>query len=187
MGNFYSNGRGVTKDADQALTWWQKAAAQDYVPAENSLGQACFEKAQTDSTNMAEYVEAAKWLRKAADQGYIASMNNLGLLYDQGFGVPKDWKEAARWYRTAAEHGNVKAQGNLGTLYVDGRGVTNDMVQAYAWFRLSAMQGGALGKKYLIDYHDRHLLDTNQDAEADQLFQEYRDRIGANKEADAGH
>jgi hypothetical protein len=56
-------------------------------------------------------------------------------------------------------------------------------VQAYVWFRLNAMQGGAVGKKYLIDYHDRQLLNVDQLAESDRLFAEYRARIAA-KQAD---
>jgi uncharacterized protein len=184
MGSFCSTGRGVPKDMDEAIKWWQKAAAQDNVRAEDALGQTYFQKAQTEHTNLAAYTEVAGWLRKAAEHGYIGSMNNLGLLYDQGLGVTRDWKEAARWYREAAEHGNVKAQGNLGTMYLDGRGVTNDMVEAYVWFRLSAMQGGAVGKKYLIDYHDRQLLNADQLAESDRLFSEYRARISAAKQAD---
>ena len=39
--------------------------------------------------------EAAKWYRKAADQGYAKAQHNLGVLYDHGYGVPKDEVEAA--------------------------------------------------------------------------------------------
>jgi TPR repeat protein len=180
MGNFYSTGLGVPKDTDEAIKWWQKAAEQDNAAAANALAQALFDNALKDRTNRTEYAEAAKWLRVAADRGYPGCMNSLGYLYEQGQGVEKDWKEAARRYREAAEHGNVKAQGNLGILYLDGRGVTNDVVQAYAWFKLSAMQGGAMGRKYLNDYHDRNLLDAKQLAEGDRLFEEYQTRIRTN-------
>ena len=42
---------------------------------------------------------------------------NLGVMYDNGEGVPQDYKEAVKWYRLAAEQGNANAQTNLGNMY----------------------------------------------------------------------
>lgn len=40
LGRMYFNGEGVSKDETAAVSLWSKAAAQDYAPAENLLGQA---------------------------------------------------------------------------------------------------------------------------------------------------
>ena len=42
---------------------------------------------------------------------------NLGVMYDNGDGVPQDYKEAVKWYRLAAEQGDASAQYNLGLMY----------------------------------------------------------------------
>ena len=38
-------------------------------------------------------------------------------MYDNGDGVPQDYKEAVKWYRLAAEQGDAAAQYNLGIMY----------------------------------------------------------------------
>jgi TPR repeat protein len=101
-------------------------------------------------------------------------MNNLGFLYQNGYGVPKDYSEAVRWYRTAAEKGEAKAQANLGLMYQDGAGVPLDLVQAYKWFTLSADQGDVLGKHYFDDYNEHQRLTTKQLADAQQMVVEFR-------------
>ena len=41
-------------------------------------------------------------------------------MYDEGQGVPQDFKEAVRWYTESAEQGHAGAQNNFGVLYVNG-------------------------------------------------------------------
>ena len=110
-------------------------------------------------------------------------MNDLGLLYEEGVGVKADLTEALRWYRAAAERGDVKAQSTLGSFYLDGRGVPSDLVQAYVWFKLSAANGSGVGRKYLIDYKQKELLNPAQLAEADKLFKEYQGKFATNRSA----
>jgi TPR repeat protein len=43
------------------------------------------------------YTEAAMWYRRAAEQGDGLAQYSLGLLYDKGFGVPRDIVEAGKW------------------------------------------------------------------------------------------
>ena len=40
---------------------------------------------------------------------------NLGYMYDQGEGVPQDYKLAVEWHRKAAEQGNAMGVVLLGT------------------------------------------------------------------------
>jgi len=39
-------------------------------------------------------------------------------MYDNGEGVPQDYKEAVRWYRLSAEQGHAGAQSNLGLMHI---------------------------------------------------------------------
>jgi len=47
-------------------------------------------------------------------------------MYNEGLGVPQDYKEAVRLYRLAAEQGHAEAQYNLGQMYRQGLGVPQD-------------------------------------------------------------
>jgi hypothetical protein len=61
-------------------------------------------------------------------------------MYDNGQGVPQDYKQALQWYQRAAEQGHASAQYNLGVMYVKGKGVPKDYVLAYMWINLAAAQ-----------------------------------------------
>ena len=65
----------------------------------------------------------------------------LGEMYDNGHGVPQDYREARRWYRLAAAKGHADAQFNLGVMYDNGHGVPQDYKEAVRWYRLAAEQG----------------------------------------------
>src|SRR5208337_207845 len=67
----------------------------------------------------------------------------VGLHYEQGQGVPQDYKQAAVWYGKAAEQGNAQAESNLGSLYDNGQGVAQDRSQAAVWYLKAADQGDA--------------------------------------------
>ena len=82
-------------------------------------------------------------LLQPAEQGDVEAQTNLGWMYDNGQGVPQDYKEAVRWYTKAAEQGDAEAQTNLGWMYRNGDGVPQDEKEAARWFRLAAEQGYA--------------------------------------------
>jgi hypothetical protein len=53
-------------------------------------------------------------VRPLADQGNASTQLNLGIMYANGFGVPRNYTEAMKWYRLAAYQGDADAQLNLG-------------------------------------------------------------------------
>ena len=73
MGVCYFKGKGVTKDAPEAVKWFQKAAAQGLAGGQYNLGL-CYAYGEGVGQDK---VEAAKWLRKASDQGYADSAEEL--------------------------------------------------------------------------------------------------------------
>ncbi|CEN48114.1 conserved hypothetical protein [Capnocytophaga canimorsus] len=62
-------------------------------------------------------------------------------MYQNGFGVSKDYYEAVKWYRKAAEQGDASGQNNLGDMYYYGYGVPKDKAEAVKWYQKSARQG----------------------------------------------
>jgi TPR repeat protein len=174
MGNFYSQGRGVTNDMDEAIKWWRKAADQNQPDAQAALGDLYLIPDAPYGTNYLNYPEAMRLLRLAAAQGSVSAINNLGVAYEAGLAVKLDFREAAKCYRIAADQGDALAQGNLGQLYFDGRGVPFDLEQAYKWFKLSSLQGQILGVKGLANFTTYKLLTSNQLAKAEQMVSDYR-------------
>ena len=56
-----------------------------------------------DAYNRKDYKTAYKLFLPLAEQGYAPAQHNLGVMYDNGQGVPQDYKEAVRWYLKSAE------------------------------------------------------------------------------------
>ena len=60
-----------------------------------------------------DYATALREWTPLAKQGDAKAQYNLGLMYDEGAGVPQDYKTGVKWYRLAAEQGNANAQKKL--------------------------------------------------------------------------
>ena len=91
--------------------------------------------------NRGDYRTAFREFKALAEQGDARSQRNLGFMYDNGRGVPKNYKLAANWYRKAAEQGHTRAQFNLGVMYSNGQGVPRNYTLAYMWWSLAAASG----------------------------------------------
>ena len=111
LGWIYSNGIGVTLDADKAVEWYEKAAAQGYPKAQFALGEIHL----TGEGVVKDPAKAVTWYQKAAAQGYIKAQYNLGWMYQNGRGVAKDSVLAYAWHNLAARQGdeNAKKQRDL--------------------------------------------------------------------------
>ena len=68
-----------------------------------------FEQA-TDALERKDYKTAYKLFLRLAAHGDADAQFSLGTLYDEGHGVPQDYKEALKWYRLSAEQGEATAQ-----------------------------------------------------------------------------
>ena len=66
-------------------------------------------------------------------------------MYNNGEGVPQDYKEAGRLYTLAAKQGNARAQYNRGVMAANGWGVLADYVIAHMWYNISAANGHEKG------------------------------------------
>jgi len=99
------------RDPQQAVEWFQKAAAQNCVEAQYDLGDLYYRGTTGFEKN---YPQAFAWLSKAAGREYPPAQNLLGQLFEDGQGVAKNPAKAAELFRAAAELGDAQAQDNLG-------------------------------------------------------------------------
>jgi TPR repeat protein len=83
---------------------------------------------------------AAECLR-LADSGDARAQNRLGVMYAEGWLVPKDSAAAVAWYRKAAAQGDGAARANLAFMLMWGIGVARDYREAYIWATLAEESG----------------------------------------------
>ena len=94
-------GLGVSANADEAFTWYERAAQLGDAQAQCRLGDACRkgERGEPD-------VQAAfGWYRRAAEQGYAPAMEYVGGMLINGDGVEKNETAGAEWLKRSAESG----------------------------------------------------------------------------------
>jgi TPR repeat protein len=94
----------------------------------------------------------------------------LAQLYQEGRGVPQDYRKASELYEKAAARGNALAQVNLGWLYHEGKGVPQDYHKAAELYQKSANQGNAAGQAYLASSYAEGKGVTKDYQKAVELF-----------------
>ena len=95
------------------------------------------------------YTTAATWYLKAAEQGHLVAQSRLGVIYGEGYGVPKNYEISIKWYTRAALQGDAEGQYNVGKGYYEGWLVEKNYVQAYVWYSLSAAQGNPKARLHM--------------------------------------
>lgn len=101
----YQNGQGLPQDNEAAYRWYQEAANQGHMQAQNNLGT-LYEDGQGVKQ---DYAMAVMWYQKSAEQGLKEAQFNLAEMYANGRGVNADIDKAREWYRKAAEQGHAKS------------------------------------------------------------------------------
>jgi|GEM_PF-3372028 len=132
----FAEGKGVARDDELAVLWFQRAAQRGLAAAQFRLA-ACYER----GLGVAQDRERAKvWYRRAAEQGHARAAHSLAVLIA---GEERDEADgaAAGWFRRAAEGGLAESQFVLAVLYESGRGVGRSLPEAYKWYSL-AVRGG---------------------------------------------
>lgn len=139
LGFMYTHGQGVSKDPQKAKKWYEKAILQSYLPAHNNVLVGLIRsKVTADKAKVIELVQLVQWM---AEHGDPVAQYNLGLIYSQGYGVPRDSTSAAEWYQKAAAQGYARAQNDLGLMYLEGRGIEKNLKEAVKLFKMAADQG----------------------------------------------
>lgn len=142
LGQIHAEGRGVPRDAEQALGAWTRGGTLGDPTCQAWLGWA-YNGGLPGRTNLPE---AREWFRRSADHGNAYARTELGKMLEYGLGGERDLPAAAKLYGMAASQGNPDAQCRLGWMFLTGTGVKLDPEVAYGLFQTSAEQGWARGQ-----------------------------------------
>lgn len=135
----YLSGEGAVQSDFLARDWLLKAVEEKgYAEAMRSLGDL-----SRDERNTSSYQQALVWYQRAVDAGSVDARVDLGLMYESGWGVPRDPAAALRWYQSAAAAGSPRGMWAVGHSYQSGVAVPKDYGQAMAWYRRAAGAGSA--------------------------------------------
>jgi Sel1 repeat len=115
-----------------------------------------------------DYATALRLWRQLAEQGNVEAQFSLGATYEEGKGVPQDFKEALKWYQLATAKGYGPALNNLGVIYEDGKGVPQDFKEAVKWYQLAAQQGNAGAIKSLSAMYQKGLYGSECAQQSDR-------------------
>lgn len=92
----------------EAVAWWQKAAAQDDPEAIYNLALALLKGEDVPQ----DIAQGFGLLLRAAEWGLAPAQSRLGILYATGEGVAQDPIEAHKWFVLAAAQGDAAARTN---------------------------------------------------------------------------
>lgn len=115
VGLCYLNGDDeVSRDKDQAIEWFKKAAKKEHVEAMFQLGK-CYQWSGVIEG------ESLKWYKQAADKGHAEASAIYGweTINQSKKRSKKDWKTAYNYLMFAAENGYSYAYVYLSRLYTD--------------------------------------------------------------------
>jgi len=141
LGDIYWRGQYIAQDYREAMTLFEKAAAQGNSEAVYRIGKLYHfgDGVAKDET------EAMKRFHQAAEAGNAEAQFEIGVRYAQGRDLKQDYSEAMKWLRKAAEQSHPDALSWIGALYEKGWGVAKDLAEAYFWNRLAKKYGTSNG------------------------------------------
>lgn len=132
MGQALMEGKVVSRNRVEALSWFERAGDAGHQEAQNAAGAA----------NLAlGCPAAAQWFERAAVRGHPLAQCNLGVLYAQALFVTQDHQVARQWFERSANQGCAEGQYNLALVYAKGFGVRRNLAMAHALCTLAASQG----------------------------------------------
>lgn len=135
---YFRGGNSVSIDWKKALTYFVRAANQEFPEAEAAT--ACLiqgNKLLYDFGEALPAISAEEWAARAWKHGLetrAATSDRAAYavaeLYSIGLGVTRDPAKASEWYERAAARGNTDAKRALGFAYWIGSGVSKDLAKA---------------------------------------------------------
>jgi TPR repeat protein len=97
VADLYRDGKGVSRDQEEAARWYQIEAEGKCSGAQLNLAR--IREAQSNMP------EALKWYRRSAEGGNANAQSRLGDLLSDGFSTTPDYVEACQWLLLAAQAG----------------------------------------------------------------------------------
>lgn len=82
--------------------------------------------------NRGEFKQAISEFRPLVAEGYSPAQYQMGLIYQHGYGVPKNGIKALELFQLSAEQNYPDAQFELALLYTEGKLINKDLKMAFA-------------------------------------------------------
>ena len=159
LGDCYSHGWGVGKNAEAAAKHYRSAAEKGHGEAAEEIGK-WYRRGIGVEKDMAE---AFRFYMIAAKAGSDEAQFWVGKFYAEGWGgVAKDYSKAVEWYEKSATQDNSDAICAMGWCYQLGNGVEQDYAKAVQWFKKGVDHGGGTCMKNLA-----RLIEEGKGAEQD--------------------
>ena len=140
LGTAHLEGKGVERNAPEAMLLFRAAAARGDANAMSNLGVA-----HLDGLGAAQDMkEGVRWLRGAAALSDARALTKLGDLHRLGTAAPEvavDLAASFACYREAAELGFAPAMAHVGAMLVDGKGTPRDEERGVEWLERAANTG----------------------------------------------
>lgn len=136
----YEKGIGVEKSDILSFVWYDIAAQNGNIYAQNKLGTLY---AKGDILGTPDKVKAIEKYLESAKGDYALAQYNLAVTYHDDLTQEKV-KKALFWYEKAHKNGNVAATNNLANLYYNGQGVTKDLKKAFELYTEASEKNDAL-------------------------------------------
>ncbi len=137
----YYEGRGISRNLEQAAYWYKKAADQGDPGAQVQIGYFYLVGLGVKQ----DQGHALRWLERASASGSQMGKLNLAVLYLRGIGVPRDTRLGLNLLNDLAKANEPHAEAYLGVVYMLGIGVDKDVAQAEFWFSRAAKHHSAEG------------------------------------------
>lgn len=167
LGLMLENGRGTSKNVEEAADWYLKSATEsekinpekDINMGMISLGRVLVKILEENSQHKGYWFsnpiaqrgiawgyypekpsEAIKWFLKAAQQGDISSQKELAERYFTGRDVAQNYREAFYWFLKAASLGDSSSQSMMAGFYADGfASIPQNLVLAHMLYNLAGV------------------------------------------------
>ncbi|KAI8047685.1 uncharacterized protein B0P05DRAFT_359499 [Gilbertella persicaria] len=141
VGHLYLKGRGVEKDAQEAVKWLHASAQQGFAVA---LEEEAMVYMYGDGNVKQDYEKAYQCCMQPTAASIPFCQARLGDMYRNSWGVTQDYHKAFGYYQNAASQADAPfpyAQHMLGEMFLYGEGVPQDMAVAKEWFQIASTQG----------------------------------------------
>lgn len=142
LGEYYQPGGIIGNDNQRSLYWFNKAAEQDYGPAELWLG---IKFAAGDGVEKNQET-ANIYYMSAAHHGDSEAQSYMGHWYATGTNFEQDYEAAAYWFTLAARQGNLNALFDLGSMHENGFFFEKNVEKAREYFEYAAIGGAAMAQ-----------------------------------------
>ena len=106
------HGKGVEKNPEKAIAWYERAAEAGLVTAQADLGVMLLD----GEAGKPDIEDGMKWLTRAAQAGHATALFRLAEAYEKGVQAPQDLELAKTLYGAAAGRGHRGAAARLAAL-----------------------------------------------------------------------